>query len=50
MDPTYEDLALQRARQPGLAPPTRHVYPPPRRGARLHLASTLRRVADRLDG
>jgi hypothetical protein len=51
MDLNYEDLALMRAHEPGLRPPTRHMPPPRvRRRARRHLASTLRRMANRLDG
>jgi hypothetical protein len=52
MDPSYEELALLRAHEPGLRPPTRRA--PARRAhdhsaARRHLASTLRRMANRLD-
>jgi hypothetical protein len=50
MDLNYEDLALMRAHEPGLRPPTRHTPPRERRRARRHLASTLRRMANRLDG
>jgi len=51
MDPNYEELALLRAHEPGLRPPRHHTPPPPReRRARRHIASTLRRMANRLDG
>jgi hypothetical protein len=52
MDPTYEHLALLRAHEPGLRPPTRHLPPERPHGSRTrrHLASTLRRMANRLDG
>jgi hypothetical protein len=51
MDPNYEELALLRAHEPGLRPPQHHTLPPPReRRARRHIASTLRRMAHRLDG
>ena len=48
MDPNHEDLALLRAREPGLRPP-RHHTPPREHRARRHIASTLRRMANRLD-
>jgi hypothetical protein len=53
MDPSYEELALLRAHEPGLRPPARHVSPRDverDRRLRRHLASTLRRMAHRLDG
>jgi hypothetical protein len=49
MDPNYEDLALLRAHEPGLRPPTRHLPPMKDRRARRRVASVLRRVAHRLD-
>jgi hypothetical protein len=51
MDPSYEDLALLRAHEPGLRPPTRRAptLPPRDHRARRRLASTLRRMANRLD-
>jgi hypothetical protein len=49
MDPNYEELALLRAREPGLQPPRRHLPPHQRRRARRQVASVLRRVANRLD-
>lgn len=49
MDPNYEDLALLRAQEPGLKPPTRHHLPSQRHAARRQIATTLRRVANRLD-
>jgi hypothetical protein len=48
MDPN-EELALLRAHEPGLRPPRHHTLPREHR-ARRHLASTLRRLAHRLDG
>ena len=48
MDPNYEELALLRAHEPGLRPPTHHTLPHEHR-ARRRLASTLRRMANRLD-
>jgi hypothetical protein len=53
MDPNYEELALMRAHEPGLRPPQHHIEHqslPPEHRARRHLASTLRRMANRLDG
>jgi hypothetical protein len=53
MNPSYEELALLRAHEPGLQPPTRRV--PPRlprggpRSGRRHLAGALRRMANRLE-
>jgi hypothetical protein len=49
MDLGHEELAWRRAHEPGLRPPTRHLPPSERRGRR-RVASTLRRVADRLEG
>jgi hypothetical protein len=51
MDPNYEELALLRAHEPGLRPPTARAALPEGqdRRARRHLASTLRRMANRLD-
>lgn len=50
MDPTYEDLALLRAHEPGLQPPTRHVPPRTPRSARRQVARALHRMAYRLEG
>ncbi|MDQ4008572.1 MAG: hypothetical protein M3211_10795 [Actinomycetota bacterium] len=52
MDPSYEELALLRAHEPGLTPPTHHLPAGERRRRRTrrHLASGLRRMANRLDG
>jgi hypothetical protein len=53
MDP-HEELALLRAHEPGLRPPQHHIeqhtLTPREHRARRHLASTLRRMANRLDG
>ena len=53
MDPN-EELALLRAHEPGLRPPQHHTEHhntlPHEHRARRHLASTLRRMANRLDG
>ena len=50
MDLNYEALALLRAHEPGLKPPTRHDPTRQPRGARRHVAGTLRRLANRLEG
>jgi hypothetical protein len=52
MDTNYEELALLRAHEPGLRPPRHHELPRDHRDhrGRRHLASTLRRMANRLDG
>ncbi len=50
MDPSYEDVALLRAREPGLQPRRHHLGPHERPRARQQVATALRRVADRLDG
>ena len=48
MDPSYEELALLRAHEPGLTPPTHHLPADERRRRRTrrHLASGLRRMAN----
>jgi hypothetical protein len=48
MEPN-EELAMLRAHEPGLRPPKHHNLPREHR-TRRHLASTLRRMANRLDG
>ena len=50
MDTNYEERALMRAHEPGLRPPRHHDTLPREHRARRHLASTLRRMANRLDG
>jgi hypothetical protein len=50
MDVNHEELALMRAHEPGLRPPTHHQPPHEPRRTRRHLADALRRMANRLDG
>lgn len=50
MDPSYEDLALLRAHEPGLKPPSHHHDLRREHPVRHQVARTLRRVADRLEG
>jgi hypothetical protein len=50
MDLNYEELALLRAHEPGLKPPTRHDTTRRPRSTRRHVAGTLRRLANRLEG
>lgn len=50
MDLNYEELALLRAHEPGLKPPTRRAGTRRARGTRRHVAGTLHRLANRLEG
>ncbi|HWL95736.1 MAG TPA: hypothetical protein VNP20_00240 [Nocardioidaceae bacterium] len=50
MDLNNEELALLRAHEPGLKPPTRHTVPRRPRTTRRHVAGALRRMANRLEG
>ncbi|HEV8056597.1 MAG TPA: hypothetical protein VGP51_08930 [Nocardioidaceae bacterium] len=45
-----EDLALLRTRDASATTTTRHVPPRPPHEHRRHVASALRRLADRIDG